>query len=265
MQTFPRLYSGLVDCFVKTYTHVGLRGLYRGTGPALLAFVAQNSVLFMCYGFCKQFVRTVAGLDKKAKLNDLQSAAAGSFASAFAALALCPTELVKCRLQTMHELEMLGKITKSHNTILSVVRSILQKDGFWGFYHGLSSTLLQEVPGYFFFFGGYELSRSFFAAGKSKDELGPVPLMLSGGVAGVALWLIIFPVDCIKSRIQVLSMYGKQAGFLGTLVSVVKNEGIAALYSGLKPTMVRAIPANGALFLAYEYSRKMMMSQLEPA
>lgn len=163
----------------------------------------------------------------------------------------------------MHEMEMSGRIAKSHNTVWSVVKSILRKDGPLGFYRGLSSTLLQEVPGYFFFFGGYELSRSFFASGGSKDELGPVPLMLSGGIAGICLWLVIYPVDCIKSRIQVLSMFGKQAGFIRTLVSVVKNEGVAALYSGLKATLVRAFPANGSLFLAYEYSRKMMMSHCE--
>ncbi|XP_004397813.1 PREDICTED: mitochondrial ornithine transporter 2 [Odobenus rosmarus divergens] len=263
MQTFPGLYKGLTDCCLKTYSQVGLRGFYKGTCPALMAYVAENSVLFMCYGFCQELVRKVVGLDKQARLSDLQTAAAGSFASAFAALALCPTELVKCRLQTMYEMEMSGKIAKSQNTIWSVVKSILRKEGPLGFYQGLSSTLLQEVPGYFFFFGGYELSRSFFASGRSKDELGPVPLMLSGGIAGICLWLVIYPVDCIKSRIQVLSMSGKQAGFLGTLISIVKNEGIAALYSGLTATMIRAFPANGSLFLAYEYSRRMMMSQFE--
>ncbi|TKC33190.1 hypothetical protein EI555_008514 [Monodon monoceros] len=228
-----------------------------------MAYVAEKSVLFLCYGFCQQFVRKVVGLDKQAKLNDLQTAAAGSVASAFAALALCPTELVKCRLQTMHELEMSGRTAKSHNTVWSVAKSILRKDGPLGFYHGLTSTLFQVVPGYFFFFGGYELSRSFFASDGSKDELGPVPLMLSGGIAGICLWLVIYPVDCIKSRIQVLSMFGKQAGFIRTLLSVVKKEGVAALYSGLKATLIRAFPANAALFLAYEYSRKMMLSQFE--
>lgn len=58
-------------------------------------------------------------------------------------------------------------------------------------------------------------------------------------------------------------MSGKQAGFIGTFISVVKNEGVTALYSGLKPTVIRAFPANGALFLAYEYSRKLMMNQFE--
>ncbi|XP_024900529.1 mitochondrial ornithine transporter 1 isoform X3 [Pteropus alecto] len=230
MQTFPNLYRGFTDCCLKTYSQV---------------------------------VRKVVGLDKQAKLSDLQNAAAGSFASAFAALVLCPTELVKCRLQTMYEMETSGKIAKSQNTVWSVVKSILRKDGPLGFYRGLSSTLLREVPGYFFFFGGYELSRSFFASGRSKDELGPVSLMLSGGVGGICLWLAVYPVDCIKSRIQVLSMSGKQTGFIGTFISVMKNEGIMALYSGLKPTIIRAFPANGSLFLAYEYSRKLMMSQFE--
>ncbi|XP_047579233.1 mitochondrial ornithine transporter 1 isoform X2 [Lutra lutra] len=263
MQTFPDLYRGLTDCCLKTYSQVGFRGFYKGTSPALIANIAENSVLFMCYGFCQQVVRKVVGLEKQARLSDLQNAAAGSFASAFAALVLCPTELVKCRLQTMYEMESSGKIARSHNTVWSVVKSVLRKDGPLGFYHGLSSTLLREVPGYFFFFGGYELSRSFFASGRPKDELGPVPLMLSGGVGGICLWLAVYPVDCVKSRIQVLSMSGKQAGFIGTFISIVKNEGITALYSGLKPTMIRAFPANGALFLAYEYSRKLMMSQFE--
>uniref|UniRef100_A0A8D0HIK5 Solute carrier family 25 member 15 n=1 Tax=Sphenodon punctatus TaxID=8508 RepID=A0A8D0HIK5_SPHPU len=263
MQTFPSMYRGFVDCFVKTYKQVGFRGFYKGTTPALVANIAENSVLFMCYGFCQQIVRTIVGLDKKTKLSDLQNAAAGSFASVFATLVLCPTELVKCRLQAMHELQLSGKITQGHNTVWSVVKGVLQKDGPLGFYRGLSSTLLREIPGYFLFFGSYELSRTFFALGKSKDELGPVPLMISGGFGGTCLWIAVYQVDCIKSRIQVLSMTGQQAGFMSTFANVVRNEGVFALYSGLKPTLIRSFPANGALFLAFEYSRGLMMKQLD--
>lgn len=39
--------------------------------------------------------------------------------------------------------------------------------------------------------------------------------------------------------------------------------GVRALYSGLTPTMVRTFPANGALFLGYEVSRKLMMKQFD--
>ncbi|XP_056417986.1 mitochondrial ornithine transporter 1-like [Hyla sarda] len=264
MQTFPNLYKGLIDCAVKTYKHVGFRGFYKGTSPALLANISENSVLFMSYGFCQRVVRRIVGLEKKAPLSDVQNAIAGSFAAAFASFALCPTELVKCRLQAMHEMQLSGKVIEGHNTVWSVVKNILSTDGPMGLYHGLSSTMLREVPGYFFFFGGYELSRSFFTrTGKSKEELGIVPLMVSGGFGGISLWLVVFPVDCVKSRIQVLSMTGKQAGFIRTFLKILRSEGIVALYSGLKPTLIRAFPANGALFVAYEYSRKFMMQQFE--
>ncbi|KAM4699846.1 mitochondrial ornithine transporter 1-like [Discoglossus pictus] len=264
MQTFPNLYRGLVDCAVKTYNQVGLRGFYKGTNPALVANIAENSVLFMSYGFCQRVVRRIMGLDKNSTLSDLQNAAAGSVASIFAAMVLCPTELVKCRLQAMHELQLSGKIAEGQNTVWSVVRGIVKQEGPLGFYNGLTSTICREMPGYFFFFGGYELSRTFFASnGKSKEELGPIALMVSGGFGGIALWLAVYPIDCIKSRIQVHSITGRQAGFMKTLSNIVKNEGILALYSGLKPTLIRAFPANGALFLTYEYSRKLMIKQLD--
>lgn len=82
------------------------------------------------------------------------------------------------------------------STVWSVMKSILRKDGPLGFYHGLSSTLLREVPGYFFFFGGYELSRSFFASGRSKDELGKCICVDGRWVDGVrfpTLWLLRIP------------------------------------------------------------------------
>ncbi|MCQ6513368.1 hypothetical protein NPN18_26780, partial [Vibrio parahaemolyticus] len=66
-------------------------------------------------------------MDQQAKLSDLQNAAAGSFASAFAALVLCHTELVKCRLQTMYEMETSGKIAASQNTVWSVVKEIFRE------------------------------------------------------------------------------------------------------------------------------------------
>lgn len=68
MQTFPDLYRGLTDCCLKTYSQVGFRGFYKGTSPALIANIAENSVLFMCYGFCQQVVQKVVGLDRQAKL-----------------------------------------------------------------------------------------------------------------------------------------------------------------------------------------------------
>jgi solute carrier family 25 ornithine transporter 2/15 len=40
-------------------------------------------------------------------------------------------------------------------------------------FRGLTATIAREMPGYFFFFGGYEGSRALLAAeGQSKDDIG---------------------------------------------------------------------------------------------
>lgn len=55
MQTFPHLYRGMVDCFRQTLMKEGIsKGLYAGTIPAVIANVAENSVLFAAYGTCQK-------------------------------------------------------------------------------------------------------------------------------------------------------------------------------------------------------------------
>lgn len=62
MQTFPSMYNGMVDCFTKTFKADGLaRGLYAGTVPAIVANVAENSVLFAAYGGCQTAIARLIG------------------------------------------------------------------------------------------------------------------------------------------------------------------------------------------------------------
>lgn len=49
--------------------------------------------------------------------------------------------------------------------------------------------------------------------------------MFSGGFGGACLWLVVYPMDCVKSRIQVMSMTGKQAGFFRTFIGIAHAEG----------------------------------------
>ena len=54
-----------------------------------------------------------------------------------------------------------------------LTRQILRQEGVPGLFHGLTSTWLREMPGYFVFFGGYEYFRSFLAQpGQGKDDIG---------------------------------------------------------------------------------------------
>jgi len=102
MQTFPSLYKNGWDCFVQTLREEGLvRGLYAGTVPSLAAQVSENAVLFMAYGQCQKTMAALMGKNDTKELSPVQNATSGGCAAFFCSLVLCPTELIKCRLQAM--------------------------------------------------------------------------------------------------------------------------------------------------------------------
>lgn len=57
--------------------------------------------------------------------SDLQMASAGSLASIFSSMAICPTELVKCRLQAMHEMEASGKIASGQRRLVRPYKKVV--------------------------------------------------------------------------------------------------------------------------------------------
>ncbi|XP_029053894.1 mitochondrial ornithine transporter 1 [Osmia bicornis bicornis] len=276
MQTFPSMYKGMVNCFLQTLKTDGvIRGLYAGTVPAIVANVAENSVLFAAYGGCQRMISNVLGV-KKEDLTSVQNACAGFFAAFFSSLTLCPTELIKCKLQAIREVqaEMILTETESETATVaakniinkkigpwSLTNQILKEQGIRGLFSGLSSTIAREMPGYFFFFGGYEITRELLSKpNESRNDIGWQKTMIAGGVGGTVLWLVIFPADVIKSRIQVKNL---KEPALVIMKDIVRNEGIGALYNGLKPTLLRTVPATATLFVTYEYTKKFMHNYFE--
>lgn len=248
MQTFPQLYPNAIQCFKTTFKSDGIiRGLYAGTTPALVANIAENSVLFCGYGICQDLVMKV---QSKNQATTLDKAFSGFFAAFFSSFTLCPTELIKCKLQAMRE-------TAKGNQRISAFKltsQILKNEGVPGLFKGLTSTMFREMPGYFFFFGGYELSKTFITQGH-PEQAGLFETVISGGIGGICLWTAIFPFDVAKSRIQVDSLNDSMTK---VLTDVMRKEGVSGLYKGLTPTLLRTFPSTGALFVAYEYSKNFM-------
>jgi len=64
----------------------------------------------MAYGLCQKAVATIVDTPDIKLLSPFQNAVSGFYAAFFAALVLCPTELVKCKMQAMREMSA-GKPT----------------------------------------------------------------------------------------------------------------------------------------------------------
>lgn len=258
MQTFPTMYNGMIDCTLRTYKTEGLfRGLYAGTAPAISANVAENSVLFLSYGLCQKVIATLTGAEDIQHLSTLSNASAGCLGSFFSAFALCPTELIKVKLQCAREVALASGLP-AQISAFELIRDIVKKNGPFGLFQGIQSTIAREMPGYFVFFGAYEGSRSLMTPeGKTKNECGPLATLVSGALSGIALWTVIYPIDVVKSRVQA-STNKMDISVWKSMIEITRNEGFTFLYSGLKPTLIRTIPASGAMFLCYEWTRKIL-------
>jgi solute carrier family 25 carnitine/acylcarnitine transporter 20/29 len=69
--------------------------------------------------------------------------------------------------------------------------------------------------------------------------------------------------DVIKSRIQSSTAQGKAQSIMGVAKELVAAEGFGALYKGLAPALIRAVPANAACFVGIESSRKLLDQLLQ--
>ncbi|KAG5354911.1 Mitochondrial dicarboxylate transporter [Yarrowia sp. B02] len=75
-----------------------------------------------------------------------------------------------------------------------------------------------------------------------------------GGFASVVAGVFTHPLDLAKVRLQTAKTRGQ--GLFGTLVNVVKHEGITGVYSGLSASMLRLSTYSTMRFGMYEYLKE---------
>jgi solute carrier family 25 carnitine/acylcarnitine transporter 20/29 len=91
-------------------------------------------------------------------------------------------------------------------------------------------------------------------------------VLLAGGLAGVANWVVALPIDAVKSRIQFEALGGTGAGagagagaeslsMRAVAMRLYREGGAKAFFRGFAPVLLRAFPANAACFFAMETSR----------
>ena len=134
---------------------------------------------------------------------------------------------------------------------------IFQNEGITGLYKGFSVTALRELPSIGVYFSVYRFLRE-----QIDERLGPAwqttSTVVAGGFAGCCSWSVVYPLDVIKTNIQVHSFISgsNQGGILQTARALYQKSGYQTFYRGIGPTMMRAFPVNGITFLCYENLKK---------
>lgn len=254
------VYSSAMDVVRKTIAREGLaRGLYAGVSAPLVGVTPMFAVSFWGYDVGKTLVSSLSPLAPGAQFSVAQISAAGFFSAIPMTLITAPFERVKVLLQIQGQKTLAPGEKPKYAGGVDVVRQLYKEGGIRSVFRGSAITLARDGPGSAAYFATYEIVKRKLTPKDPKTDLpGQLSLpavMVAGGAAGIAMWIPVFPVDTVKSRLQ--SAEGNPT-IGSTIRGIYKSGGYKAFFPGIGPAMARAVPANAATFLGVELAHKAM-------
>lgn len=269
MQAQPEAFNGVFQCLRKTLAEEHVTALWKGSVPALSGAVMENMVAFVVNEQLKRL------FPDESRPKDVpppwwKPIACGGVTGVFTSVVLCPSDVVKCKVQVGRTLRAgvpasgdgasVPRAPSAQSSGLPALSAgrmtqyILRTQGIRGLFVGLGAQFARDVPFYASFFGTYD---TIVDQGKRSPYRVPLELLylFAGGMAGVVGWAVIMPMDTAKSIIQTVP---KPRSLIRTMAEVSETQGWRALFGGLNAALIRAFPANAALFLGYELARRSM-------
>lgn len=253
-------YRNGLHCTTRILQTEGVKGLYRGATSSFVGVAFESSLLFGIYSQTKQSLQRGVDSDLPMPQVIIPSAAYGG---AIISFILCPSELVKCRMQVQGTDSLVPKFSR-YNGPLDCALQTVKNEGVSGIFRGGFTTLLREAIGNAVFFSVYEYVRyhmhlqlkASFSDHNSLIDMGVG--IVSGGLGGVAFWSAVLPLDVAKTVIQTAPDKSSTRNPFQVLNSIYRRAGLKGCYAGLGPTILRAFPANAAAIVTWELAMKML-------
>ncbi|XP_072240404.1 mitochondrial adenyl nucleotide antiporter SLC25A23 isoform X3 [Leuresthes tenuis] len=233
----------------------GLWSLWRGNGINVLKIAPETAIKFTAYEQIKSKMR---GSNETRTLRVHERFLAGSLAGATAQTAIYPMEVLKTRL-TLRK-------TGQYSGIADCAKQILLREGLTAFYKGYIPNLLSIVPYAGIDLAVYEtLKFAWLNRNRGLADPGVMVLVGCGAASSTCGQLASYPLALIRTRMQAqASVKGApKLSMLSLLRNVVTQEGIAGLYRGISPNLLKIVPAVSVSYVVYEYTRIMLGVEIE--
>jgi len=185
----------------------------------------------------------------KAQQSSTSHIMAGAFAGLVQCTVLVPADRVKCLVQADGVSNAGG--ARQYKGTLDCAKQVLKNEGIGGFYRGFVATASREIPSLGIYFTTYKYVSSVMRSIDSPYLNQTVGTVLAGGTAGAASWLVVYPLDVIKTTIQT-STEALPNSIAGVAKFLYKKHGYRVFFKGLGTTVARAFPVNGITFAVYE-------------
>jgi solute carrier family 25 aspartate/glutamate transporter 12/13 len=243
LQTGKSMYSGPLTTIRSILQHEGVRGFYKGLVPNLVGVTPEKAIKLAANDVFREMLESENG-----SMSLVSEMAAGAGAGLCQVIATNPMEITKIRMQMQATLPV-----EQRQTTMQVVNGL----GIRGLYQGSLSTLSRDIPFSLIFFPAYANIKKYFADDKGNNSIGS--LLLSGGIAGATGSFFATPADVIKTRLQLVGGKERYGNMANCFKTVLREEGVGALFAGCIPRMCVVAPLFGIALLSFELQKEYMI------
>lgn len=241
----------LIPCIKSMIKNEGPASLYKGiTSPLYNVPIIYS----LCFGSYEVGLWALGARFHK-EPTVLESVAAGAWAGLVISFALTPMELVKCRLQ----MEGVGQRVQKTKA-WQMTKTLAQTYGIRELYKANTLTILREVPSNAAYFGVYVYLKN---ALKPILGDGALNIITVGGLSGLASWIVAYPQDTVKTRVQCdtlgtykRSKYFNDNGIIDCGRKIWQQEGMRGFWKGFSACSIRATFSEAVTFFVYDRFRK---------
>ena len=269
--------------FMNIIEKEGFLSLWRGNFTSVIHRFPYSAVNFASYEFAESILSPGHDHHDSSKNRIL----CGAISGATSCITCYPLDIIRTRI-TVGTINLKPKTQRIQSKIVTTFVDILENDGVLGLYRGLSASLAVAIPTFALSFTVYGKVKEYmldgeFFTNRDTGHLNVYGSLLSGSMSGVSSSLVMFPMDVVRKRMQLLgglpmldtvantlqttpsssstvtgsvtASSGRKAqprGMLSHMQNIYRQGGMKGFYRGIVPELLKVCPMVALTFSSYE-------------
>lgn len=242
-QLNPKKNKNVIFSAIQIWRKYHIRGFFRGLMFPMIGFGTIYSLVFGIKNISEIWLKH--HIDNELKFHHI--ALSGAIAG----------YIVSFPYVFLERIKLVSQSTQLNS--ISTFRYLLREYGFLrGVCNGALATQLREVSHFTVYYPAYHFTLSLLILLQKPNykhyQANQYLIWFSGAIAGITMWVSLYPIDVIKTRIQ-SSEPNSYKNLNDCLWNINKKEGINGFFGGLIPASIRAFILHSVIFLVFENTK----------